>query len=133
MRAPLRQNPKLGAAVIELAVCLPLLVLIAMATVEACSMIYLKQSLKVAAYEGARVGVVDSATAGNVTAQCDLILTGRDVQQFTITLNPADPAAVPPGDFFRVTCSAPCVPNSLIGGWFYQGLEFSEFVEIMAE
>ena len=39
-----------GAALIEFAVTLPLLVLILFATIEACSMVYLQQSLKIAAY-----------------------------------------------------------------------------------
>lgn len=126
-----RHNDRTAAAVIELAICLPLLVLVALATVEACAMLYLKQSLKIAAYEGARVGIVDGATAVNVEAQCDQILSVRNIQQVSVSMTPANPASLNSGQFFAVTVSAPCVPNSLIGGWFYQGRTFSETVEML--
>jgi len=128
-----RRKKRAGAAVVELAVCLPLLVLISLATVEACAMIYLKQSLKIAAYEGARVGMVPGADPTNVLAQSDLILVNRDIADYGVTLSPTDPSSLQPGDFFRVSVSAPCTPNSLIGGWFYDGRQFTESVEVMAE
>lgn len=58
-----------GAAIIELAVCLPLLVLITLATIKACSMIFLKQTLIIAAFEGARIGMLPGSAALNVEAQ----------------------------------------------------------------
>ena len=42
-----------GAAVVEFAVCLPLIVLIVLGTIEAGSLLFLKQTLVQAAYEGA--------------------------------------------------------------------------------
>ncbi|XZE53653.1 TadE/TadG family type IV pilus assembly protein [Planctomycetaceae bacterium SH139] len=128
-----KREQRSGAAVVELAVCLPLLVLISLATIEACAMIYLKQSLKIAAYEGARVGIVPGADPTNVLAQSDLILVNRDIADYGVTLARADPRSLQPGDFFRVSVSAPCTPNSLIGGWFYDDRQFTESVEVMAE
>lgn|GEM_PF-2733391 len=46
-----------GLAATEFAVCLPILLAIVIGTIEACSMVYLKQSLSVAAYEGARAAL----------------------------------------------------------------------------
>lgn len=128
-----KREQRSGAAVVELAVCLPLLVLISLATIEACAMIYLKQSLKIAAYEGARVGIVPGADPTNVLAQSDLILVNRDIADYNVALAPADPGSLQPGDFFRVSVTAPCTTNSLIGGWFYDGRQFTESVEVMAE
>ena len=124
---------RVGAAVVELAICLPLLVMISLATVEACAMIYLKQSLKIAAYEGSRVGLVDGADTENVLAQADLILENRRIQQYEVDLEPGSLASLDSGDFLRVSVNAPCVPNSLIGGWFYQSKSFTESVEVMKE
>ena len=42
-------------AVVELAVCLPVLVLIIMGSIEACNLTFLKQKLTEAAYQGAMV------------------------------------------------------------------------------
>ena len=96
-------------------------------------MIYLKQSLKIAAYEGSRVGLVDGADTGNVLAQADLILENRRIQQYEVNLEPSSLSSLNSGDFLRVSVSAPCVPNSLIGGWFYQAKSFTESVEVMKE
>ena len=43
----------------ELAVCLPVVVLLVIATIEACSAMFLKQSLTVAAYEGVRTALIE--------------------------------------------------------------------------
>ena len=117
----------------ELAVCLPLLVLISLATIEACGMIYLKQSLKIAAYESARVAIVPGAELSNVQAQCDLVLGNRNIRGYALATNPPDPATVRGGEFLQVSVTAPCLPNSLIGGWFYQDRSFTEAVEVMVE
>ena len=119
-----------GAAIIELAVCLPLLVTMTLATIEACAMIYLKQTLKVAAFEGARVGMITGSIALNVEAQSQLVLTDHGVVNSSISMTPNDPATLMDGDFFRVTVAAQCAPNSLIGGWFYSGKTFRESVEL---
>lgn len=116
----LKSTPR-GTAVTELAICLPLLVLITLGTVEACSMLYLQQKLETAAYEGSRVGCVPDATAANVRYQCETLLDAQSVNDYVITLNPSDPASLQQGEFLRVSIEAPCNTNSVIGGWFYMG------------
>jgi len=101
-----------------------------LATIEACAMIYLKQTLKIAAFEGARVGMVPGSIALNVQAQSQLVLTDHSVVKSSISMLPAEPASLVNGDFFRVTVSAQCAPNSLIGGWFYAGRTLNESVEL---
>lgn len=132
-RSSQRAQRKLGAAIVELALCLPVVLLLTFATVEACHFIHLKQSLKVAAFEGVRVGIVRGADASNVQAQCQLFLDSRGVNEYSLDFAPANPASVPEGDYFRVTVSAPCSANSLFSGWFYDDVVFTEFVEMMAE
>ena len=101
-----------------------------LATMEACTMLYLQQKLKVAAYEGARVGIVPSANSGNVMQQCKLLLDSQNVQSYNVTLTPADPQSVASGDFLQVTVSAPFAPNSLAGGWLYSGRTLSRSVSL---
>jgi hypothetical protein len=119
-----------AAAIIELAVCLPLLVLVTLGTIEACAMLFLKQTLAIAAFEGARLGVVPGSESFNVEAQSQLILTDHAVQGYSISMEPADPRTLSSGDYMRVTVTAPCAPNSLIGGWFYTNTTFSESAEL---
>lgn len=132
-KRPSRKRNRQAAAIVELAVCLPVLVLLAMATVEACSVLYLKQSLKIASYESTRVGLVPTARAENVTAQADLILGGRNIKDYTVTLTPADPRSMEQGDFFRVEVVADCGANSFVGGWFYTGKTVRQATEMVAE
>lgn len=113
------RSPRRGMAVTELAVCLPILVLIVFATIETCSMIYLKQTLAITAYEGARIGVVPKASDVNVDYQCSVLLDARNVKGYTITMNPPNPATLSSGDFFEVTIAAAYSANSLLGGWFF--------------
>ncbi len=137
MRRPTRQQIRRprsrdGIAVIELAVCLPLLVLILMGTIESCRMIQLKQNLTVTAYEGARVGTVPGSTAGSVLTQCELLLTDRGISNYQIAMS-QNPTTLKPGDDFTVTVSAGCDANSLVGAVFYQGRTLSESVVLRAQ
>lgn len=124
------RRPRRAAAIIELAVCLPLLVVLTLATTEACAMIYLKQTLTIAAFEGARVGLLPGSAAPNVEAQSQLVLNDHNVTGCSISMLPTDPATLTSGDYFRVTVQAQCAPNSLMGGWFYVGKTFSESVDL---
>jgi hypothetical protein len=120
-------------AAAELAVCLPVVVLIVLATIEACSAIFLKQSLTVAAYEGARTALAERQVAGSVQQACDQILNDRNVNGATVTVSPSDIASLKPGDFIDVTVSAPCNSNSLVPTTFYRGRTLSATASMMVE
>jgi len=104
-----------AAAVIELAVCLPILVLVGVATIDACSMFHVQQTLKITAYEGSRVGIVPDAQAANVKYQCQTLLDDHGVKGSTITMTPSDPSSLSKGDYFTVQISANFGQNALVG------------------
>jgi hypothetical protein len=110
-----------GTAAVELAVCLPILVLVIMGSLECCGMIFLNQSLHIAAYEGARVGIRSDADNADVTARANEILDVRDVQSATIVINPPDVRAIVSGQTVTITVTAPCDENSIFTPWFFQG------------
>lgn len=122
-----------AVAVVELAVCLPVLTLIALATIESSAMIFLQQSLSIAAYEGARVALVLDSQEENVTYQAELILEGREVENATVTVTPSNFPAFPEGTWIRVEASAPFADNSLAGGWLFNGHTLTASVEMMKE
>ena len=122
-----------GLAAAELAVCLPVIVLLVLATIEACSMVFLKQSLTVAAYEGVRTAIADGATADSVMATCEQILKDRHVEDAKITVTPTDIAALSPGQYVDVTITAPCDANSIIPDMFYRGRKLSAGASMMIE
>jgi Flp pilus assembly protein TadG len=132
LRRPRRSAPR-GVAAAELAVCLPVVVLLVIATLEACSAIFLKQSLTVAAYEGVRTALVDGQTAGAVQSTCNQILADRNVDGARVTISPSDIGALQPGDYINVTVSAPCNVNSLVPTNFYSGRTLSSTATMMIE
>lgn len=135
MKSPSRLRPadRTGVAAVEFAVCLPVLVLVVMGSIEACTMVFLKESLTVAAYEGSRVALQPAATQADVVARCQEVLTERNVQGGTVQVNPADIVATPPGDSIQVQVSAPCESNAVIPVWFYGGTTMSGSSTVMKE
>ena len=122
-----------GVAATELAACAPVIVLIVLATIEACTMIFLQQSLSVAAYEGARVAIIPNAAAVNVELQCRQILDDRGVKGATITVTPASIATAPEGTWLQIRASAPFDQNSLAGGWLFNDHTLAATVEMIKE
>ena len=102
-----------GAAAVECAFCIPIVLLIMFATLEICSGLFLKEAVTVAAYEGARVGVRRRATKTDVEAQVNSVLTARSITGATITVAPDDFSTLSALDPITVTVSAPTTGNSL--------------------
>lgn len=124
---------RFGVAAAELAVCLPVIVLLVVATVEACSMVFVKQSLTVAAYEGVRTALVKGATAADVQTTCDQILLDRNINGGTVTVTPTNFQTLPPGEYVDVTVSAPCDLNTIVPNGFYRGKNLSATASMMIE
>jgi TadE-like protein len=110
-----------AVAAVELAVCLPLLVLLVMASIEACTMIFLDHSLTISSYEGVRAGINYDGTNADVLARCKQIIDQRSIKGAKISINPANVANVPRGEAIAVTVTAPCDANMIIPPWFYEG------------
>lgn len=122
-----------GVAATELAVCLPIIVLLVIATIEACGALFLKQSLTAAAYEGVRTAIVPGATNATVQAACNQVLTDRRIKGAKITISSTNIANLNPGDFVDVTVSAPCASNSVVPAAFYRGRTLTAKASMMIE
>jgi len=99
------RNKRLGAAIVEMAICLPLIVLLTFGTIELASGLFLKQTLTSAAHEGALAGMRADATEATVRERVELILAVREVEDCTITITPSGAAfdAMVSGDTFTDT------------------------------
>ena len=122
-----------GAAVAELAVCLPLIFLLVLGTVEACTMVSLKQSLTVAAYEGARTALYPGSTSADVTTDATQVLTDREVQSGSVLLTPLLFESAASGDYLKVQVSAQCDANGGLGSYLYGGKSLTATVEVVKE
>jgi hypothetical protein len=112
---------------------MPVIVLIVFAMMETCAMLFLQQSLSVAAYEGARVGLAPGARASDVTDQCRQILDDREVKRATIAVTPADNLGAAEGTWITVQATAPFAENSLAGGWLFSRQSLTANVQMMKE
>lgn len=122
-----------GAAAAELAICLPLLVLLLLSSIEACSMIFLNHSLTITGYEGVRTAINYDGTNAEVMSRCNEIIAERNVVDSNVSFNVADVALVPRGTPIAVTVSAPCESNAILPPWFYGGKTLSVTTTMVKE
>jgi Flp pilus assembly protein TadG len=78
-----------GGAVVELAITLPLLVIVSIGVIDICEQIFLKQSATVVAYEGARLAARRTATTAQVRRRCEQLMNERRISDGTIQITPA--------------------------------------------
>ncbi len=132
-RKPKRFRKRKGAAAVECAFCIPVVILLMFGTLETCSGIFLKESLTVAAFEGARVGVRRRATSAAVIEQVEAILQIREVTNADITVEPMDFSTLSALDPITVTIVAPAAGNSLYIFDFMAGRDVSAQVTMVRE
>ena len=128
-----RHRDRRGVAATEFAVCLPVIVLLVLGMIECCTMIFLKQSLTIASYEGVRTALEERAVSSDVLRTSQQILTQRRVQGGSITVNPSNIPAIPTGQYITVTVSAPADSNSVLPGSFFRGRTLSASATMMKE
>lgn len=99
----------------ELAVCLPVLILLTMGTLESTDYIFLRVRLKTAAYEGARTATAPGQTAAAATTAANTIIQQRGVVSGSVTISPANVSqSTASGTQVTVTASAPFASNSFL-------------------
>ncbi len=108
-----RRSLRRGAAVVEFAVCLPLIVLIVLGGIQAASMLFLRQTLVQAAFEAVKSGVKVEGSAIRAEAAARAVIEGRELDNVTITVTPGNLEDLPRGEIVEVTVSAPGDDNSL--------------------
>ncbi len=118
MNARIKRTKRRGAAAVEFAVCLPVIILLVFGSIEASSFIFLKQSLNVAAYEGIREAIrVGSGNADGID-RAQNILNARNVNDFQVRFPDGDAGEADRGDEIVIEVSAPTETNSPLAGQF---------------
>ena len=74
-----RRTRRTGGAAVEAALTLPLILLLITATIELSTAIYLKESLTIAAYEGARIAVTRKADNQDVIDRIEEVFDSRGI------------------------------------------------------
>ena len=102
-----------GAAVVELAICLPTLLILVFGSIELTNMIFLKQAITAAAYEGARTAIRTDTNDAQVWTRVNELLAVRNVRQAQIQVAPSLVDQLPRGTPITVRVSAPISANRL--------------------
>lgn len=104
-----------GVAVAELAVCLPILFLVIFGSIEACNLLFMRQTLVAAAYEGALLGSRPGTTEAEILARVQTTLAARYVTSTSVDVdvNASDFAALRVGEKFTVHIEATSAGNDL--------------------
>ena len=101
-----------GAALVEFAVCMPVLLILILGSMEATSAIFVRQALTTSAYEGIREAIRISSTTSGSTNRAQAVLTARQIRNSSIQFTPSDIQSALPGSTVVVEVSAPYKINS---------------------
>jgi Flp pilus assembly protein TadG len=110
-------NSRRGVALTELAVCLPLLMLLTFGGIETADMVFLKETLKSVSYEGARASAKFNSNNDEVLARMNSIITGSQIDGASISVElPNDKTNVnqlDKGEIVTIRVSAPADANTV--------------------
>jgi hypothetical protein len=122
-RRRLRNREARGVATIELAVVLPALLALTLGTMDLCSVMFLKESAVLAAYEGARRGVGRGRTNSDVIDRVQEFLDERNIAYTGDCVSISSPGFWGAATLENVTVTVLLptegnllVPSSLFGG-----------------
>ena len=121
-----------GAAAVEFAVCLPVIVLLVFGAIEASSFIFLKQSLHVACYEGVREATKTGVRDEDANARAQAILDSRRVNDYEIRF-PNGVTGIARGEPVVCEVSAPTGTNSPLAGDFLDNRTITARVVMLKE
>lgn len=124
-----------GLATVEMAICLPVLIILTLGTMDLCNLFFLREAATLAAYEGAREGVAIGGTNSDSNARVTDFLTQRGI---TYSGTPASYSS--PGfdgadtlENITVTVTIPCNGNMLLPDGLYAGWDVSASVTMRKE
>lgn len=116
---PRKRARRRGAAIVELAVCLPVVLLLVLASIEACTLVFVQQSLETTAYETARFAVSPGSDSVMALARGDQVIADRQLNNAQITLNPGNMSTTNKGELVEVTVTAPFDNNRIFPAFFF--------------
>ncbi len=116
---------RLPAAVVELAVCLPVIVLLIFASLEGANMLFVRQAGVQAAYDCVKTAAKRSGTKAEALALAEQVLDTRNINTRTITFTPTDVDALAEGAEFTVAVTIPSNSRSVTGFAPFRGIDIT--------
>ena len=128
-----RRTGRRGTACVELAVCLPVIVLLVFASLEGANMLFLRQAVVQSAYETAKSVAKSNGVQATAQTLGQQVLSARGVVAPTITFTPAVVEGLPPGTPFTVSVSVPGDSRSITGIGPFNGLTIQAQATMLKE
>ena len=107
------QANRFGAAAVETAIVLPVVVFVVFGSIEIANGVFLKQSLAVAAYEGAREASRPGGTQSHAISRIREVLSNKGIDNEQVSITPPITAATPRGTKIYVKVLAPVSTDSI--------------------
>lgn len=120
MRVRMKGKRRSGAALVELALVIPLFLTLVFGMMEMARLGMVAQQLTGAAREGCRVAVLPGKTASDVSARVNAYLSGVGLPSVTPTVTPSNWTTVSAGTPITVSLSMPYSSVRLFGSVFPQ-------------
>ena len=133
IRSTPQQSQRSAVVTVELSIVLPVLMILVVGIVESCNLFYIKQSLTISAYEGARAAIVKGMPVSNIDARSNQVLSDRGIANGAILVTPNPPSSGAYGTYITVRVQAPYSTNTLIPGWMFGGTTLRTSVRMMKE
>jgi len=112
-----------GAATVELAVTLPVIAILTFGTIEATSLISLRQRLLTVAYEAARTASGPGQTSTTGIAAGTNVLTARGINGGSVAISPFVTVTTPTGTEIAATATAPFATNTWMKSFILNGID----------
>ena len=136
MRRRRNRQQRKGTATVEFAIVLPVLLFLTIGTLDLCSLMFLRESATIAAYEGARRGVGRGRTNADAIARVTEFLDERDIsyQSSNVCQIPGTGfGAAETLENVTVTVNIPAAGNLLIPSEMFGDMTLSSSVTMRKE
>lgn len=106
-----------GAASVELAVCLPVIILIVFGAIETCSIVFLQQNLQLIAYEAARVAASPYHDAQDGRTAGRLVMDQFELHGGTVTIETSPLPGHSDISLVSAAVTLPVATNRILPAW----------------
>lgn len=128
-----RNRRRRGLATVELAIGLPVVLILIFGSIETCSMVYVRQALAASAYEAARIAIRRDADSAAAEAQGVNVLVGHGIDTAEFVFDPAEVGDVDRSNPVSVTVSAPADSHSVIPLDYFAGMTLTVTTTMIKE